>query len=89
MFPTCDEGRIPLNPFSGMSHKVIDGAWHLSLFVVFNLMEPAHLEALENVRGLVFWHNVKTVLDFHYYASAAMNIDVQVFEWISVFISLQ
>ena len=72
-----------------MSHKVTEGARHLSLFVVFDLIEPAHLEALKSVRSLIFWHNVKIILVFHYYALAAMNIDVQGFEWISVFISLE
>ena len=89
LFPTCDQGRTQLNPCPGMNHKVIEGAWHLSLFVVFDLIEPAHLEVFKNVRSLIFWHNIKIVLVFHYYASAAMNIDVQVFEWISVFISLK
>ena len=72
-----------------MSHKVTEGAQRLSLFVVFDLIEPAHLEALKSVRSLIFWHSIKIVLVFHYYASAATTIDVQVFECISAFISLK
>ena len=72
-----------------MSPKVIEGAWHLSLFMVFDLIKPAHREVFKNVRSLIFWHSIKIVLVFHYYASAATTIDVQVFEWISAFISLK